>query len=626
MSGQPLNKPSDAQKYRNAYLNSLALGAKIDAKNLNANKVYKQTGQPAVPEDTRTTTEKLSDIARLRVEVLNDLMKITDGQQANQIVYSLADSEVQYVAQNMPFIIKDVKARYAKGITAGIFLPMVRSMINQAVVFSGVQYGLKNIAGNGLTGNIGTFIASALTPIQYDLLLESLQGNRQAVRAIGVIRGAFQQLPQINQKISALPLQYIGPIIDALGDSFQDVPTRSQVDEFLRQLRVGGQPNAQAVRELGQIFIDASDTMEQNKPRVQGILEEAFRIMNEGMGGMEEGLEEYEGDETLAPPSRKTEGRSSNSNRADLEIPYEEEEGSQSAATVEQSSISPPVATRVNALPSSVAQLEAMSNSDLERLILNTLTAEERASIQHPRFSVRTQKPMKARKQDLIEMLTPFITGEVVEAVAEGQEDADVAAAIAQQEAELEKIRGKGVRRIKGRGLSGATIVKKRQPLKTDGKVRIEKQPNWTQMGDKLIHTNRLQNNILSMRCCSGRNVEGLPVQHISHRLGSVLRKIVGGALPDYDDINILTEEERDKLAKIGSISKINSKINIPKKTKDEQEMLEFDILRGQVLAGNDNKGLLKRFKMMLIKFGDEGKLPKREVRDVLMTLASQGL
>jgi hypothetical protein len=44
------------------------------------------------------------------------------------------------------------------------------------------------------------------------------------------------------------------------------------------------------------------------------------------------------------------------------------------------------------------------------------------------------------------------------------------------------------------------------------------------------------------------------------------------------------------------------------------------------VLAGNDNKGLLKRFKMMLIKFGDEGKLPKREVRDILMTLASQGL
>jgi hypothetical protein len=154
----------------------------------------------------------------------------------------------------------------------------------------------------------------------------------------------------------------------------------------------------------------------------------------------------------------------------------------------------------------------------------------------------------------------------------------------------------------------------------------VEREPHWTQLGDKLINTQRLQNNILSMRCSSGRNVEGFPVHHISHRLGGVLRKIVGGRLPDYDDIQILTEDERDELAKIGSISKINSKLNIPKKTKEQQEMLEFDILKGQVLAGNDNKGLLKRFKMMLIKFGDEGKLPKREVRDVLMTLASQGL
>ena len=619
MSGQPLNKPSDAQKYRSAYLNTLALESKNNSKNLNANQVYKQTGQPAVPTDTRTTTEKLSDVARLRVEVLSDLLKITDGQQANQIVYSLADSEIQYVAQNMPTILKDVSARFAKGITAGIFIPMVRSMINQAVVFSGVQYGLKNIAGNGLTGNIGTFISSALTPLQYDLLLEALQGNRQAIRALGVIRGAFQQLPQINQKISGLPLQFVGPIIDALGDSFQDVPTRSQVDEFLRQLRVGGQPNAQAVRDLGQIFIDASDTMEQNKPRVQGILEEAFRIMSEGRMGREMRLEEFEGDESLAPISRKTGGGSSKSNTGDLEIPYGEEEVGISSEQMASSSMSvpPPVATRVSGLPSSVEQLEAMTNGDLERLILNTLTAEERATIQHPKFSLRTMKPTKARKQDLIEMLSPFITGVAV-AVAEGAEDADLAEEMAKQQI-VEGAEGNGMRRIRGKGL------KSRRP-KTDGKVRVERQPNWTQMGDKLINTAKLQNNILSMRCNSGRNVEGLPVQHISHKLGSCIRKIVGGAMPDYDDIQILTEDERDKLARIGSISKISSKINIPKKTKEQQEMLEFDILRGQVLAGNDNKGLLKRFKLMLIKFGDEGKLPQREVRDVLMTLASQGL
>ena len=611
MSGQPLNKPSDAQKYRSAYLNTLALESKNNSKNLNANQVYKQTGQPAVPADTRTTTEKLSDVARLRVEVLSDLLKITDGQQANQIVYSLADSEIQYVAQNMPTILKDVSARFAKGITAGIFIPMVRSMINQAVVFSGVQYGLKNIAGNGLTGNIGTFISSALTPIQYDLLLEALKGNSKAVRAISVIRNTFQQLPQINQKISGLPLQFIGPIIDALGDSFQDVPSRTQVDEYLRQLRVGGQPSAEARRDLGQIFIDAADTMEQNKPRLSAMMEEVNAIMTGQMGSTKEGIETFEGDESLAPLSRKTGGGSSKSNTGDLDIPdFEFGVSSEVARDLPQV-----IPQRVAGLPNSVEALRFLSKEQLLKLITDTLTAEERAKIEHPAWNASAQKPKaNAKKEDLIQMLTPFIMNPVV-AVAEGGEDADLAEAMAKQQI----VEGEGMRRIRGKGL------KSRRP-KTDGKVRVERQPNWTQMGDKLINTAKLQNNILSMRCNSGRNVEGLPVQHISHKLGSCIRKIVGGAMPDYDDIQILTEDERDKLARIGSISKISSKINIPKKTKEQQEMLEFDILRGQVLAGNDNKGLLKRFKLMLIKFGDEGKLPQREVRDVLMTLASQGL
>lgn len=619
MSGQPLIKPSDAQKYRSAYLNNLALEAKNNSKNLNANQVYKQTGAPAQPMDTRTTTEKLADIARLKVEVMNQLLAITDGQQANQIVQSLADNEVQYVAQNMPYLIKDINSKYAKGITAGIFLPMVRSMINQAVVYSGVQYGLKNIAGNGLTGNIGTFIASALTPIQYDLLLEILGNDRQAIRAVGMVRSAFQQLPQINQKISAFPLEYIAPIIDALGDSFQDVPTRAQVDDYFRQIRVGGQASAEAKRQLGQIFIDAANTMEQNKVIVNNIIEETYKILNESSRTTSRNtLESYEGDETMAPSSRKVGGSDSNSNTADLDLP----DFDYGVSGEQESFVSEPpvaVATKLRQLPSSVAELQAMEIKALKELI-EQLSLEQKMTIQSPYWNTRTMKPKtKVRKDDLIAMLVPFII-EPVEAEA-GQEDADVAEAMMKGEKEME---GEGMRRkIRGRGLVKTT---KKYPPKTDGKVRIEKQPNWTQIGDKLIHTSKLQNNILSMRCLSGRNVDGVPTQHISHKLGAVLRKIVGGQLPTYDDVDILSEEEKDKLARIGSISKINSKINIPKKTKEQQEMLEFDILRGQVLAGNDNKGLLKRFKLMLIKFGDEGKLPQREVRDVLMTLASQGL
>jgi hypothetical protein len=278
MSGQPLIHPNDASKYRSAYLATLGLQAQINAKNLNSNVVYKQTGTPAQPTDSRTTTEKLADIEKLKVELQGQLLQITDGTQTQKIISQLDDSEVQYLAQNMPAIIKDFRSKFAKGITAGVFLPMLRSMINQAVVFSGVSYGIKNVAGNSLVGTIGQFINTALTPIQYDLLEDYFQGESDVIKAIEEIRNAFQKLPQMNEKLRALPLDGVREVIQQLEYSFSDVPTRTIIDQYLRQFRVGGQPAQQARQELGQILIDAAMKSVLNKKEVQRALEDNVQL------------------------------------------------------------------------------------------------------------------------------------------------------------------------------------------------------------------------------------------------------------------------------------------------------------------------------------------------------------
>ena len=54
MSGLPLKSPSDADKFRREYLNILKLQTKNDDKNYSANRIYKQTGVPQQPTDTRT--------------------------------------------------------------------------------------------------------------------------------------------------------------------------------------------------------------------------------------------------------------------------------------------------------------------------------------------------------------------------------------------------------------------------------------------------------------------------------------------------------------------------------------------------------------------------------------------
>ena len=86
MSGQPNRNPTDPSKFRQQYLANLALEANINDKNLQANKIYKKTGEvPSQMTDNRTTAEKLADIERLKIDVRSELSEITDGENANAI-------------------------------------------------------------------------------------------------------------------------------------------------------------------------------------------------------------------------------------------------------------------------------------------------------------------------------------------------------------------------------------------------------------------------------------------------------------------------------------------------------------------------------------------------------------
>ena len=148
MSGQPNINPTDASKFRQQYLANLALEAKNNQVNLEANKIFKKTGQtPTQPTDTRTTAEKLADIERLKLDIRGGLSEITDGTQANIIVENLAPNELEFLAQNLPIIIADLKPKYKYGILAAIFIPYLRKYKDKYDQTQGVEFGLQQDAG-----------------------------------------------------------------------------------------------------------------------------------------------------------------------------------------------------------------------------------------------------------------------------------------------------------------------------------------------------------------------------------------------------------------------------------------------------------------------------------------------
>lgn len=162
---------------------------------------------------------------------------------------------------------------------------------------------------------------------------------------------------------------------------------------------------------------------------------------------------------------------------------------------------------------------------------------------------------------------------------------------------------------------------------KVDNSQGIQASPRYISFGKHVINKKKLGDGILSIRTKSGANIATTPVKHISHNMKIVVDKIVGGAIPSYEELSRLTEEEKAYLHKVSKQADILDKFSIPAPSKDqeEKEIHEYEVMRGEIMSGNDNKELIKKFKLLIIKLSRRGALPKKEVTDILSELVELG-
>jgi hypothetical protein len=175
---------------------------------------------------------------------------------------------------------------------------------------------------------------------------------------------------------------------------------------------------------------------------------------------------------------------------------------------------------------------------------------------------------------------------------------------------------------MRGRGLGRS---KPKTPVeKSDG---YEKPVQYTQFGRYLIHHPKLKQGILQMKTPKGGAIKALPSEYLSPRLKDTMLTLVGNGSPSLEQFDKLTPDEKDKLHHITKHSQYE-KVSIPRghMDKEDQMLHKFTILKGELLAGNNSKQLLKEFKSMLIKFVEEGRIPKRQAHEILVELAKEGM
>jgi hypothetical protein len=184
-------------------------------------------------------------------------------------------------------------------------------------------------------------------------------------------------------------------------------------------------------------------------------------------------------------------------------------------------------------------------------------------------------------------------------------------------------ITGLGLRRGRPRGCG----IKTPFIDKVDMTMGLDPEPRYVKFGKYVINSKKLNDGVFSLRHKTGANIVGHPNLKISNNMKRVLKHIIGGGLPNFEDMSNLNEDERKYLYNVSRKADIIDKLNIPAPSRDQQDKdtHNFEVMKGEIMSGNDNKDLVKKFKILILKMSKTGELPKSQVSELLTDLAELG-
>lgn len=199
-----------------------------------------------------------------------------------------------------------------------------------------------------------------------------------------------------------------------------------------------------------------------------------------------------------------------------------------------------------------------------------------------------------------------------------------------------EKKTGKMVRTVsieEGKGMRGCGMVVFKEPSeivekpKTKKAIRIsgkiEKPVEFVPFGKYAIHKFKLNDGILMLRSKSNNSIPTLPPQKIGKNMVDILKQVIIGGVPSFENISGLDADDKELLHKIVKLSHIELSVPTPDLSKKEQDNHRFQLLRGQLLAGNSSQEIIKELKGLLLKFISAGTIPKSQANAVLFELCN---
>ena len=641
-----MKNPSDFSKFRQQYLANLALEIKNNDINLQANKIYKKTGEsPVQVLDTRTTTEKEADIQRLKIEVRKELSAIADGIQSEEIIRQLQPEELVFLANNITEIIKILQPRYKLGITADPFLTFLRKYIEKQTETQGVEYGLQQQAGKDIILGLEQIqqlvspqvFADLVGQIRLDAqflsrdLYRDLTENIDDLKKVLPTKEFLTAISQIQDSITKANIQ------SSLSNTLEQLPSSGQISSLLRELKTATtKQDVRRINEIGNTINQLINTDQQTKDQMN-ILYQAVQDANPAAGVINP-FERAAGG--TAPP--KAVPKVAQGYLSALKQPASATAKAPPTTPLSQISLPEPLnASTLGLGPKRLSELTQIHKST-DELLSSGKSPDDLfseyfepikkiiPSITLKKIGIDTIKKATGEKKRKAVVLLNYLIEPLIgispttltylpqsqEAVAKAGAKFPQVEAGGKQAGGAEVPKGKG---IKGKGLLRKTI-------KINLEEGIKPQDEYVSLGKYVINKHKLNKNIVSIKRKSGHSAR-LPVKRVSDNLSSIVKTILGGGIPSDDSLDKLTDEEKNYLHKLSKESNILDRLSIPTPNKSQldKDVNQFEIMRGEILNGNDNMEYIKKFKLLIVKLINQDLLPKNQGQDILVEMASLG-
>ena len=172
------------------------------------------------------------------------------------------------------------------------------------------------------------------------------------------------------------------------------------------------------------------------------------------------------------------------------------------------------------------------------------------------------------------------------------------------------------------------TSNKDDEPMKMILVNKLDPMSEFIPFGKYLLSLKQLQKNKFMLRTKSKNPILSFKTIVLTRKTKAIVQKLLQDLDVSFEEIDALNEDEKNDMDTIVSFTNINNKLRIPntRRSKLESKLNKFQVLKGSIIAGNDNENLLREFRMLLVELNGEGFISKKETSNVLLQMLKMNI